>query len=40
MNGISDQYKVLNEPPARGKDVNEELMLRVGAIKKKGELVR
>lgn len=40
MNGLSDHYKVLDEPPARGKDVNEELMLRGGAIKKKEELVR
>ena len=40
MNGLSEHYKVLDEPPASGKDVNEELMLRVGAIKKKEELVR
>ena len=40
MGGLSDQYNVLDEPPARGKDVNEELMLRVGACKKKEEWER
>lgn len=40
MNGLSDRYQVLDEPPSIGKDVNEELMHRVGLMKKKEEFVR
>lgn len=40
LNGLSGEYSVLDEPPASGKDVNEELMLRVGAVKKKEEWER
>lgn len=38
--GLSHKYRILDEPPAQGKDVNEELMLRVGARKKKEDLQR
>ncbi|OUN99703.1 topoisomerase [Pseudoflavonifractor sp. An44] len=40
MEGLQDQYEIYDEPPARGKDVNEMLMLRVGLIKGKGTLQR
>jgi hypothetical protein len=40
INGLSGKYLVLDEPPAQGKDVNEELMLRVGLRKNKEEIER
>ncbi len=40
INGLSCKYLVLDEPPAQGKDVNEELMLRVGLMKNKEEFER
>ena len=40
MEGLQDQYEIRDEPPARGKDVNEMLMLRVGLMKEKEALQR
>ena len=40
LNGLPDRYQVFDEPPAQGKDVNEELMLRVGNRKNKEEFER
>ena len=39
MDGLPG-YTVLDEPPTRGKDVNEQLQLQVGRMKKKEEQER
>jgi len=33
--GLMEKYTVIDEPPERGKDVNEQLQLRVGLLKRK-----
>ena len=40
IGGLSDKYTVLDEPPECGKDVNDELQMRVGIIKRKEEFER
>lgn len=35
VDGLKGRYAIYDEPPARGKDVNEMLMLRVGLLKRK-----
>lgn len=35
VDGLKDRYEIYDEPPARGKDVNEMLMLRVDLLKRK-----
>ena len=39
-NGMQGQYEVLDQPPPRGKDVNEFLMRRLGLHRAKEEYVR
>ena len=39
-NGLQGQYEVLDQPPPRGKDVNEFLMRRLGLHRAKKEYVR
>lgn len=34
------EYRVINEPPSQGKDVNEQLQMRVGIMRKKEEFER
>ena len=38
--GLKGAYEVFDEPPAYGKDYNEQLMLRVGLLKRKEAQVR
>lgn len=38
--GLNGAYEVFDEPPAYGKDYNEQLMLRVGLLKRKEAQVR
>ena len=38
--GLNDAYEVFDEPPTCGKDYNEQLMLRVGLLKRKEAQVR
>lgn len=40
MDGLKDQYTVIDEPPAKGKDVNEQLQIRVGLMRRKEEQER
>lgn len=40
INGLHSQYEVLDQPPPRGKDVNEFLMRRLGLHRAKEEYVR
>ena len=35
VNGLGPQYRIYDEPPAWGKDVNEQLMMRVGLLQRK-----
>jgi hypothetical protein len=37
MEGLKDKYTVIDEPPAKGKDVNEQLQVRVGLMRRKEE---
>ncbi len=37
MEGLKDKYTVIDEPPTRGKDVNEQLQIRVGLMRRKEE---
>lgn len=39
IGGLRDRYQILDEPPAMGKDVNDQLKMRVG-LKRKEEYVR
>ena len=39
MEGLSDQYQILDEPPEYGKDVNEQLMMSLGLMSKKKEVL-
>ena len=38
--GLRGKYRVLDEPPSYGKDVNDELKIRVGIMKKEKEKER
>ena len=40
MLGLRGKYRVLDEPPSYGKDVNDELKIRVGIMKKEKEKER
>ena len=37
MEGLKDKYTVIDEPPTKGKDVNEQLQIRVGLMRRKEE---
>ena len=37
MGGLHDRYKVLDQPPTSGKDVNELLQRKLGLIQRKEE---
>ncbi len=37
MKGLKDKYTVIDEPPTKGKDVNEQLQIRVGLMRRKEE---
>lgn len=37
LEGLKDKYTVIDEPPTKGKDVNEQLQLRVGLMRRKEE---
>ena len=37
---LADKYTVINEPPAHGKDCNEQLMIRLGLTRQKQEVER
>ena len=39
IGGLQDRYQIVDEPPAMGKDVNDQLKMRVG-LKRKEEYVR
>jgi hypothetical protein len=38
--GLAGKYEVLDEPPQAGKDVNDQLMLRIGQYQKKEDFAR
>ena len=40
VSGLQDHYKVLDEPPLHGKDVNDELKIRVGIMREREEKER
>lgn len=40
VSGLQDKYTVLDEPPLHGKDVNDELKIRVGIIREREEIER
>lgn len=40
VSGLQDKYTVLDEPPLRGKDVNDELKIRVGIMREREDYER
>ena len=40
ISGLQGGYQVYDEPPARGKDVNDELKIRVGLMRERKEQER
>ena len=37
VSGLQGRYKVLDQPPLHGKDVNDELKIRVGILREENE---
>ena len=40
VGGLQGKYQVYDEPPSRGKDVNDELKIRVGLMRERKEQER
>ena len=40
VGGLQGKYQVYDEPPAHGKDVNDELKIRVGLMRERKERER
>ena len=40
VSGLQEKYTVLDEPPLHGKDVNDELKIRVGIMREREEIER
>lgn len=40
ISGLQGRYQVYDEPPAHGKDVNDELKIRVGLMRERKERER
>lgn len=40
VSGLQEKYTVLDEPPSHGKDVNDELKIRVGIMREREEIER
>ena len=40
VSGLQEKYTVLDEPPLHGKDVNDELKIRVGITREREEIER